>query len=481
MCPPGARADLLIEHVTVVSPEEKRPLPDRHVLIRGDRIAEIRSSPIATTADVSRIDGRGRYLTPGIMDSHVHVGTTPGLPLPTEDEKLAALDAAYAAQQPRSYLYFGVTQVLDLIGLPERIAAFDAQPVRPDLFRCGPAVVLDGYPTVWVDKSVRYRLLPNYVYEPKNAAKHPLPAGEDPARHTPEAVVRDIAASDARCVKLFIEDGFGVRSDWPIMSLPTLKRVVAEAHRHRLPVVAHANALDMQRIALEAGVDVIAHGLWNWNEYHAREGIPDAIAKHLRSVHAAKVGFQATLRVLPGTADLFRRDTLADPILAKVVPPDLLAWYATDAGGWFRKVIRPDFDDMTDEQIEQAQLRVGEQGMRAVRYLAELGQPFLLGSDTPSAPTYGNQPGYDTYREMQLMALSGVSLPAILQAATINNARQFGLDRDYGTVERGKIANLLLLEANPLASIDAWSTIDNIILRGVMLERESLAADRRGP
>jgi imidazolonepropionase-like amidohydrolase len=72
------------------------------------------------------------------------------------------------------------------------------------------------------------------------------------------------------------------------------------------------------------------------------------------------------------------------------------------------------------------------------------------------------------------------SLPAILRAATINNARPFGLDRDYGTVERGKLANLLLLKSNPLESIEAWSQIDGVILRGAALEREPLAAGRSG-
>jgi hypothetical protein len=96
-----------------------------------------------------------------------------------------------------------------------------------------------------------------------------------------------------------------------------------------------------------------------------------------------------------------------------------------------------------------------EHGKRALRHLHELGQPLLLGSDTPSAPTYGNQPGYDTYKEMQLMVEVGIPLSAIFAAGTINNARQLGLDKDYGTIEKGKIANLLLLDANPLASVEA--------------------------
>jgi len=120
-----------------------------------------------------------------------------------------------------------------------------------------------------------------------------------------------------------------------------------------------------------------------------------------------------------------------------------------------------------------------ERGLRALRYLYELGQPMLLGSDTPSAPTYGNQPGYDTFKEMRAMAQAGIPLSAIFAAGTINNARQFKLDKDYGTIEKGKIANLLLLEANPLASVEAWSRIDTVILHGEPIARETLAADAK--
>ena len=472
---PAALSDVLIENVAIVSPELAAPAADRYVLIRGERIAEISAQPIASPG-ATRVDGRGRYLAPGVMDSHVHVSTPPGLPLAAEDPALVELTAAFVQQQPRSYLYFGVTQVLDLAGVAEGVAAFQAQPLRPDFYRCGQVIVLDGYPVALLDKNVRERFAPDYVFEPANASAHPLPAGADPAQHTPEAVIDRIAASGARCVKVFIENGFGERSDWPMPSAQTLERVRAAARRRKMPLLAHANAIDMQKIALDAGVDVLAHGLWNWNEHGAREGVPEPIATHLRTIHARRIGFQPTLRVMAGTADLFRADTLKDPMYAKVVPPALLAWYASDAGQWFKREMQREYGGAPDMKIQHSQLQANEKNLRAVRFLHQLGHPLLLGSDTPSAPTYGNQPGYDTYREMRLMAQAGVSLRGVLEAATLNNARQFGLEKDYGTVEAGKVANLLLLKSNPLESVRAWSEIDRLVLRGKVLERESLAA-----
>jgi imidazolonepropionase-like amidohydrolase len=470
-------ADVLIERVTVLSPEQAKPSPNRYVLVRDGRIAAIGDQKITASANATHVDGRGKFLVPGLMDSHVHVSDPIGIPYFSPDPAVPGLKKAYYQQQPRSCLYFGVTQLLDLNNTPDGIAAFESQPRHPDLFRCGSAPALDGYPTLFIDdKSIRYRVFP-FVYEPANAQAHPLPPGEDANAHTPEAVVARIAASGARCVKLFIEDGFGEASNWPILSRATMQQVVAAAHKKGLLVIAHANALDMQRLALDAQVDVIAHGLWNWNEFSDKPGIPAPIAAHLQAIHRARIGYQPTFRVMYGLADLFREDTLKDPMYAKVVPAALLRWYGTPDGQWYKREMREAYKGAPDMKIMHWQIETGDQGMRAAAYLYGLGHPLLLSTDTPSAPTFGNQPGYDTYREMRLMAQDGIPLAAIFQAGTINNARQFRLDKDYGTLAVGKVANLLLLNANPLESVRAWSMIDKVVLHGEVIERESLKAN----
>lgn len=477
----AARESLLIENVTVVSPEQPQPLGNRYVLIRDGHIAAVSDRAISVDAATQRFDGTGKYLTPGLTDAHVHVSQAIGLPFVSEDSELAALQTEFFEQQPRSYLYFGVTQLLDLSNMPERIAAFEAQKQHPDIYRCGAAPIVDGYPLVFVDAAVRHTIFTDYIFEPANAHEHPLPAGVNLNEHTPEAVVARIAASGALCVKVFLEDGFGPRNDWPLMSEETLRRVRTATKKHGLFLAAHANALDTQRLAVDAGVDIIVHGVWNWNELEGEPGIPHAIADHLRSIREKSIGYQATLRVLPGVTDLLKPDLLEDPVYAKVVPPRLLAWYRTEPAQWFKHEVFGDHADaasvLEERRASNERWSTSERGMRALRYLYELGQPLLLGSDTPSAPTYGNQPGYDTYKEMRLMAQAGIPLAAIFAAATINNARQLGLEDKYGTIEPGKIANLLLLERNPLASVDAWSSIEKVILRGEIIDRESLAAD----
>jgi imidazolonepropionase-like amidohydrolase len=474
---------LLIENVTVVSPEQPQPLGNRNVLVRDGRIVAVSDRPIAAGAGARRLDGTGKYLTPGLTDAHVHVSQAIGLPQGSTDPAIAAMEKAFFEQQPRSYLYFGVTQVLDPSNLKQKVDEFAAQPLHPDIYRCGAAPVVDGYPLVFVPAELRHQVFNDYIFEPANAKEHPLPAGAKPEEHTPEAVVARIAASGARCVKVFVEDGFGDATDWPMISLEMLKRVRTAAKKHGLYVEAHANALGMQKIAIEANVDVIAHGLWNWDAFERQPGLPREIAQHLKTIHERGIAYQATLRVLPGLTDMLDPKVLEDPVYAKVVPPALLAWYHTEPAQWFKHELygpKPDAAAIVaGVHAANEHWATEEKGMRALRYLYELGQPMLLGSDTPSGPTYGNQPGYDTFREMRTMAQAGIPLSAIFAAGTINNARQMGLAKDYGSIEPGKIANLLLLDANPLSSVEAWAKIDKVILRGEPIDRETLAADAK--
>ena len=86
---PGA--DLLIEPVTVISPEQSQPLADRNVLIRDGRTVSVSQQAVTARSDTRKIDGRGKFLTPGIMDSHVHASDSAGIPPLGNDPELVAL------------------------------------------------------------------------------------------------------------------------------------------------------------------------------------------------------------------------------------------------------------------------------------------------------------------------------------------------------------------------------------------------------
>ena len=444
-------ADLLIENATVVSAHLAEPARNQRVLIVDGRIARVTSDAIIPDDDTPRIDAEGKYLAPGIMDAHHHVSIAPGLgPIGFGlAAELESLSRAYIRQQPRSLLYYGVTQILDPMPLTAW-REFEAEPVRPDLFRCGGIPNPGGYPG--------------------------LPSGSTPyslADGSPEDLVERMVNDGAICIKLFVEDGFGESTAWPLMDEAVRDRVLVAARAQSLLVYVHANAIDMYRIALDFSPDVMGHGLWNW-QWPVGE---PPVESTLNIVRDEYVGYIATHQVMAGLAGQLLPDAASDPDFVAVVPPALLAWYATEEAQWFADELASDFPpDMPREEMAAILDRGYGRAKRATGYLARSGHPLLLGSDCPGSPTYANQPGLCTYREIQSMAEAGVAPDAIFRAATINNAAQFRLDDAYGTVEEGKIANLLLLEANPLIDPAAWGRIDTVILHGEAIARETLAA-----
>ena len=180
--------DLRIEHVAIVSPERSRPLRDATVSIHDGRIAAIshdRAAPRSrsTLSDVQVLNGTGLYLTPGLIDSHVHLEAIPGMT--SEQEKLHP-DIARAAweQIPRSYLYFGFTTLIDLIATPDTMARWLNHQIVPDTYFCGGAALIDGYPMTYAPKPARYEAMPYLLVEP--GAQSGLPAGVDAAAHSPD-------------------------------------------------------------------------------------------------------------------------------------------------------------------------------------------------------------------------------------------------------------------------------------------------------
>ncbi|MET0534386.1 MAG: amidohydrolase family protein, partial [Steroidobacter sp.] len=226
----AASQDVLIDNVTVVSPERDMPRDRAAVLIRNGRIVAIKRSP-ARRDSSQFVDGTGLYLTPGLIDSHVHLGDVSGM-TPEQQQANPALTEAARAQTPRSYLYFGFTTLVDLLSVGERVKQWNAQAVRPDLYFCGGAPVMDGYPMNWTPKPERYKAWPYLLVQPGDIA----PEGMNAADHTPEAVVKRMRADGAICVKSFFERGWGNINPLPVPTRDTIDALVRAAHKERMPV-----------------------------------------------------------------------------------------------------------------------------------------------------------------------------------------------------------------------------------------------------
>ena len=206
--------------------------------------------------------------------------------------------------------------------------------------------------------------------------------------------------------------------------------------------------------------------------------LPAEIKALLDRIVEGRTGYQATMRVLHSLGAYADPRYLRNPAARKVVPAALADWFETPEGRWFGQEVAEGASDADVLQGLETPLRRLRQ---VVAYLAARNANFLLATDTPSSPSFGNLPGLNGYLEMRHLHHAGLSLRQIFEAATINNARAFDIDADVGTIEAGKAANLLLMKTSPLKDIAAYDSIVTVWVRGKQVVRARLAADDRAP
>ncbi|HEX4576054.1 MAG TPA: amidohydrolase family protein [Edaphobacter sp.] len=466
-----------ITDVTILSPERLDHVETGRVLIEDGRIARVERKAGAKKPDgATVVSGKGQFLIPGLIDSHVHLASVPGLGFDQYGSK-SEMVKAYYKQFPRSYLYYGYTTVVDLGVMVDRNVwnDFRAAPLHPDLYDCGEALVFaNGYPMSYAPANLRFELFSNFIYDPEQASS--IPSEYKPEGHTPAADVARVKGASGICVKTFFERGFGRDKNLPVMSADVLAEVRKAATREGLVLMMHANSFEAQKFAVDGDVDVIAHGMWHWGDLDKETELPDEIRQLLDRIVEKKIGYQATFQVLEGERVYFEPEYLKTEAIGQVIPKSMVAWFGTPDGQGFKK-------ELVDGDTPDAVMRRGydngplRRERLVVGYLAKKNANFLFGTDTPSGPTYGNLPGLNGYLEMQQLQKAGLSLTQIFKAATISNAREFKLDAQLGTIEKGKIANLVLLKKSPLESMDAYDSITTVWVHGTAVARDSLAVD----
>lgn len=466
-----------ITDVFIVSPENLDHIEKASVLIDDGRIAKVeRGNPGKTPPGATVVSGHGQYLIPGLIDSHVHLAAVPGISFDLSDGKQQPMVQQYFRQLPRSYLYFGYTTLVDLaVFRPQALEDFRHSPLHPDLYDCGGSLPFaNGYPMSFAPPAVRFKPFPNFIYDAKHADR--IPPEYKPEDHTPASDVARVKSSGAICIKTYFERGFADDKNLPVMGPDVLAEIRSEATKGGLVLMIHANGFEAQKFAADGNVDVIAHGMWHWGDLDKKTELPDEIKRVLDEIVEKKIGYQPTIQVLYGETAYFDPAYLKMEAIAKVTPKDLLAWFESPEGQWFGKELNEDHapDVAIVNGYEQGPIRRVRQ---VVAYLASKDANFVFGTDTPSSPTYGNLPGLNGYLEMKQLQKAGMSLAQIFRAATINNAREFKMESQLGTIEPGKVANLVLMQKSPLETVDAYDSITTVWVHGKAFPRDSLAAN----
>ncbi|MCB0372581.1 MAG: hypothetical protein KDD31_06210 [Muricauda sp.] len=133
---------VVIENAQIISPEDQTLSPESYIVIDGDSIVFIGTDKPNVNGHFKTINAKGKYVIPGLIDSHVHVTGADAL---SDEEELQnpEIVTSFREQLPKSYLYFGYTTLIDLgTAKPERLADFQKAEIRPDLYFAGGGAVI---------------------------------------------------------------------------------------------------------------------------------------------------------------------------------------------------------------------------------------------------------------------------------------------------------------------------------------------------
>jgi imidazolonepropionase-like amidohydrolase len=478
---------ILISNITIVSAQNEAVLKNQNVIIRNGKIEYIgQNKLLGKFPKDSIIDGTGKYLTPGFIDGHIHLFQIPGMN-PNIAKRNPEIRDAFWEQMPKSYLYYGFTTLIEL-GPDYAVEKVSASPVHPDIYHCdNPLTLANGYGMTFDEGDERYEDHPNFLYDERQ--RNDIPKKYKPQNHTPKAVVKRVAKNGGSLIKVHYEDGFGGIFQWPTPTEKMIKEVVKEAKTYNLPVVLHANSLKGYQFGLKTNVDILAHGLWHWGNYDNSDTLPKEIIAVLDSLIAADKRFMPTMQVIYGEKEALKGNFTANDELKNTVPKLLFDWYHTPQAAWYLEELNELYDsnatlisvkfNIPIEEVGTNKLKIIEiyktQIDATVQYLSKNNAKIIFGSDTPSSPSMTNPVGYNGYLEIHNLYNNGLSLKKLFEALTVNNAEAFNL-KDIGTIEKNKKANLLILDKNPLETIESYNSIETVIVNGKVYDRSVFKA-----
>jgi imidazolonepropionase-like amidohydrolase len=420
--------------VTVVPMDKQHLLLHQTVLIRGDRIVEIGpTGSIKLPRDCAVIDGRSRFLAPGLTDTHVHFfGYV----------RAGAGDIGVEKAILIMLLANGVTTAVVMEGTPAILSLRDdvlhGRVLGPRLYTTGPL-----------------------IQKPDSGA----PLGRKTFT-TPEEVRQEVIA-EKRAGYDFVK----VHGDLPA---ETYGALLETAHQQGIRVVGHVpNNLGIDA-ALNGGQVMITHAESYLDSYFRLDRElptdPAEIDGMVRDVAArtarAGVWVQPTLSVFRQiNSQIADIDALLERPEMRYIPDSAIPDWRPSNNPYLKRWTLADIPKM------RAQYSLMQ---RLVRGLRDAGVPLLAGTDD-MVPC--QLPGFSMKDELEQLVGAGLTPFEALQAATSNAARFLGTTADSGTIAPGKMANLVLLNANPSDDVDNVFRQDGVLLRGHWFPEAELQAE----
>lgn len=452
---------LVLSGARIVDVKAGRLEPPSDVQIEGSRIVKIAPAGRLRPADARVIDATGTYLAPGFWDMHAHVNYP---------------DVARQWHMPMM-LASGVTGLRDMsgdcwaAGCPDSIQSMRALQADVEAGKlAGPRLIAIGSAVINGPRDHEDGM-PDWA-TPGDAAQATRLVHELAARHVDfikpyDSLPRDAFFAMAREAK---KVGLTLGGHVPL-SVSTLEAL--DAGQRTIDHAKHP-AFDCSRYTegLRARYAAWAEGKpgaepVRMGTYYPQilENYDEALCKKvIRRMASSGVYYVPTLITRKFEAYADDRAYLDDPRLSEV-PPQLLAEWRADAGRYQQRFAASPVE-------KRGYVEFYELGVRLVGKAQAAGVRILVGTDASDSYSF---PGSGYHDELAELSRAGLSNGAILKAATWEAAGFMHRTADYGSVERGKVADLVLLEANPLADIENARRIRAVILGGRMYDSAQLS------
>jgi len=415
--------DLGVVVGTLINGTGEEPIMDQLILIHEGEIIDIVNKDKKNNYTFKDfIDAKEKYVIPGLFDMHGHVTMTNRTvdTLNNNFQFFVKYDREAAEWNLRSLLYFGIVTVRETAdflqeGLELKEALNTDQITGPDIFTCGP-LIESGTPSFLTMSSVV-----NTAEEARQEVRKQVNAGVD-----------------------FIK----IYATVP----PELARVIIdEAHKNDKRVIGHLGNTTWLE-AIQFGIDEIVHpGGW-FPEFDNK----DSSIVRLKMMHEKGIANDPTLYVIKA---FFQQDSIPSSLM-DLLPPNMQESWVQESGV-IRKTMIPNFN----------LLELFQKNSDYVKTAYELGVTILAGSDFGNSNTY---PGYSLHKELQLLSESGIPNDSLIKIATLTASEWLGVSDKQGTIEKGKRADLIVLNKNPLLDISNTLEIDKVIFKGNQIVRDSL-------
>ncbi|NQX28097.1 amidohydrolase family protein [Microbacteriaceae bacterium VKM Ac-2854] len=423
---------VLFHGATLISGTGSPAVVDAAFLVRDGVIESVgRTADFPSPSDTARVDLSGRYVMPTIVNPHGHVGYLRG----------ASMDAANFSRENvldhlRRFVYYGVS-VIQSLGTDRdgvEISIRDQQRlgtlVDPELALLLSAANGIAAPTPGGGNGGAF-----FAPEAIREADSPEQARE---------VVRAILTQRPDVIKFWVDDRNGTKSKF---GPDIYEAIIDEAHRAGTKVIAHIYDLEDAKGVARAGVDGTAHLV--------RESGPDAELLALLRENDVFVFTSMSIQ----RAILDGREWLNDPVLAETVD----------------QATRDTFIAMFAQTPEHVRAALTD-GYRilesSLTQYVDAGVRVLLSGDTGVMAQF---PGFTEHRELEAMVRAGMPTLAAIRAATLLPARMLGL-HDRGSLEAGKRADFIVLDADPLLDIANTRSIADVYIAGSAIDRPALRA-----